>query len=163
MGFVEFTTPLVLGSSTADMIASFNSSAARTFGAGNHSVEAIVLDPAFSCPVRPGQSYASNLRQLATSTNDVFPLCQDYAPALQRIESFGGALIRTDYPLDLDAYEAVDSVVVTDRAGKQRTLRPADYKYDRTAKILRFSPGALGAQDDALAVNVARYCERIVE
>jgi hypothetical protein len=26
----------------------------------------------------------------------------------------------------------------------------------------RFGPGVLGAEDEALAVNVARYCERIV-
>jgi hypothetical protein len=162
MGFVEFSTPLVAGTSTANMISSFKSSADARFGSGNYSVEAIVLDPAFACPVHPGQSYGANLRRLATGGGDVFPLCQDYAPALQRIESFGTTLIRGDYPLDLDGYEEVGSVVVTDRTGVQRTLRVTDYKYDRVARILRFNPGALGAQDESLSVNVTRYCEPIV-
>jgi hypothetical protein len=82
---------------------------------------------------------------------------------LRRIESFGGTLIRSEYPLDRDAYQAVDSVVVTDHAGSKRTLGPGDYEDDRAATLLRFDPGSRGAEDEALAVNVARHCERIVE
>jgi hypothetical protein len=122
-----------------------------------------VLDPAFNCPVRPGQSYAPNLRKLASSPQDVFPLCQDYAPALQRIEGFAERLVQTEFALVLDEYEKVDSVVVTTRSGMQRMIPATGYRYDRMAKKLRFTPGVLGPQDESLAVNVARYCERIVE
>ena len=159
----ERTTPLVSGSGTADMIRSFKGSADQWIGSGNYSIESIVLDPAFSCPLNPGQSYASNLRSLASSANDVFPLCEDYAPALARIASFADYLIQTTFPLDLDGYEAVDSVVVTNRQGMPRTLAASSYTYDRTAKLLRFTTGVLTAQDDSLAVNVARYCEIIAE
>jgi hypothetical protein len=158
----ETKKPLVAATSTAAMIATFKTSADTYIGKGNWSVEAIVLDPAFSCPVKPGQSYATNLRTLATSASDVFPLCQDYAPAIERIASFADYLIQTTFPLDLDKYEAVDSVVVTTKQGTQRTVPASSYDYDRTAKLLRLSTGALTAQDDALSVNVARYCQSVI-
>jgi hypothetical protein len=41
----------------------------------------------------------------------------------------------------------------------QRTVGKPMFRYDRAAKVLRFTPGVLGAQDESLAVNVARYCE----
>jgi hypothetical protein len=155
----EHATLVVPGSTTAELIRAFRSNADRLFGARNYSVESIIFDPAFSCPLKPGQSFAPNLRALASGPGDVFPLCQDYAPALRRIESFAEYLIQTDFPLDLDAYEDVDSVVVTDRAGTQRTVAKPAYRYDRAAKVLRFNPGVLGPQDASLAVNVAHYCE----
>jgi hypothetical protein len=141
------------------MIRLFKSSADQKFGARNYSVESIIFDPAFSCPLKPGQSFGANLRTLASTPQDVFPLCQDYAPALQRIENFADYLVQTDFPLDLDAYEDVDSVVVTNRLGMQRTVQKPAYRYDRMAKVLRFNAGVLTAQDESLAVNVARYCE----
>jgi hypothetical protein len=155
----EQKVPVVQAATTTDMIASFKSSADRLFGPRNYSVESIILDPAFSCALKPGQSYAPNLRALASSKDDVFPLCQDYAPALARVASFADYLVQNDFPLDLDAYEDVDSVVVTDRAGMQRTVQKPSFRYDRAAKVLRFNPGVLTAQDESLAVNVARYCE----
>jgi hypothetical protein len=162
-GYGEHTTPLVSATSTAEMIQTFKSSAERLIGKGNYSIETIVLDPTFSCPVNPGQSYAANLRTLASSSGDVFPLCQDYAPAIERIASFADYLVQTTFPLDLDEYEDIDSVVVTNKQGVQRVMAAASYSYDRTAKLLRFAAGALTAQDDSLAVNVARYCEVIIK
>jgi hypothetical protein len=159
----ERANQLVPGDTVDEMIQSFNVKATGAFGAGKYSVETIILDPAFNCPLRPGQSYAPNLRKLATSAADVFPLCQDYAPALARVESFAEHLVQTSFPLALDEYEKVDSVIVTTRAGVQRTVPPAGYQYDRAAKTLRFTPGVLGAMDDTLAVNVARYCERVFD
>lgn len=156
---VEQRFPVVPGTSTADMIRLFKSTADQKFGARNYSVESIIFDPAFSCPLKPGQSFGANLRTLASTPQDVFPLCQDYAPALQRIETFADYLVQTDFPLDLDAYEDVDSVVITNRMGMQRTVQKPAYRYDRMAKVLRFNAGVLGAQDESLAVNVARYCE----
>jgi len=155
----EQKLPVVQAASTVEMIAAFKSSADRLFGARNYSVESIIFDPTFSCPLKPGQSFAPNLRALASGPGDVFPICQDYAPAVARIQSFADYLIQNDFPLDLDAYEDVDSVVVTDRAGMQRTVQKPQFRYDRAAKVLRFTPGVLGAQDESLAVNVARYCE----
>jgi hypothetical protein len=160
--YSERTLPLVAAQSTAEMIQTFKSSADRLIGKSNYSIEAIVLDPAFSCPLQPGQSYAPNLRSLASSGSDVFPLCEDYAPAIARIASFADYLIQTTFPLDLDDYEAVDSIVVTSKQGVGRTVAADSYTYDRAAKLLRFNPGVLTAQDESLAVNVARYCQIII-
>jgi hypothetical protein len=159
----EHTTPLVSAKSTADMIQTFKNSADSLVGNSNYSIETIVFDPAFSCPLNSGQSYATNLRTLASSASDVFPLCQDYAPAIERIASFADYLIQTTFPLDLDEYEDVDSIVVTSKQGVQRTVAATSYNYDRAAKLLLFNTGVLTAQDESLAVNVARYCEVIIK
>jgi hypothetical protein len=158
----ERTAPLISAKTTSDMIQSFKSSADRIIGKGNYSIEAIVLDPAFNCPVRSGQSYGTNLRTLASSNSDVFSLCDDYAPAIERIATFADYLIQTTFPLDLDDYEAVDSVVVTKKQGQQRTIPATGYSHDRKAKLLHFNPGVLTAQDESLAVNVARECHIII-
>jgi hypothetical protein len=155
------TSVVPTAKTTADMIQTFKKNADSLIGKGNYSVEAIVLDPSFSCPIKSGQSYATNLRTLASSSADVFPLCEDYAPAIERIASFADYLIQTSFPLDLDKYEGIDSVVVTTKQGVKRTIPPASYRYDRTAKLLVFNSGVLTAQDDSLDVNVARYCEPI--
>jgi hypothetical protein len=52
---------------------------------------------------------------------------------------------------------------VTSKQGVQRTVAAASYDYDRAAKLLRFGTGVLTAQDESLAVNVARYCEVIIK
>ena len=158
----ESKKPLVTAQSPAEMISTFKSRADDLIGKGNWSVEAIVLDPSFTCPLNPGQSYAKNLGTLASSARDVFPLCQDYAPAIERIASFADYLIQTTFPLDLDKYEDVDSVAVVNKQGAQRTVPASSYQYDRTAKLLRFSAGVLTAQDDSLSVDVARYCQSII-
>ena len=159
----EHTTSLVSAKSTADMIQSFKNSANRLIGNSNYSIETIVFDPAFSCPLNSGQSYATNLRALASSASDVFPICQDYAPTIERIAGFADYLVQTTFPLDLDEYEDIDSVVVTSKQGAQRTMAATSYNYDRSAKLLRFGTGVLTAQDQSLAVNVARYCEAIIK
>ena len=162
ISYAEHTTPLVSGKSTADLIQTVKSTGDRLIGKSNYSIEAIVLDPAFSCPLHSGQSYATNLRSLASSASDVFPLCEDYAPAIERIATFADYLIQTTFPLDLDEYEAVDSVVVTNQQGGERTVADTSYNYDRTAKLLQFNTGVLTAQDESLAVNVARYCKSVI-
>jgi hypothetical protein len=159
----ERTTPLLPAKSTSDMIQSFKNSADRLIGKGKYSVETIVLDPAFGCPLHSGQSYATNLRTLASSNSDVFSLCDDYAPAIERIATFAEYLIQTTFALDLDDYEAVDAVVVTQKQGQQRTVASTGYTYDRAAKLLRFNPGVLTAQDESLAVSVARECHRVIQ
>jgi hypothetical protein len=156
---METVTPVVEAGSLGEMVGAVKASAQRLFGPRNYSIESIVLDPAFTCALGPGQSYAPTLRGLASSAQDVFPLCQDYAPALQRIETFASFLVQSDFTLDLDAYEDVDSVVVTTKSGATRTVKKPDFRYDRMAHLLRFNPGVLGPQDEGLAVTVARYCE----
>jgi hypothetical protein len=121
-----------------------------------------VFDPAFNCQLHPGQSYATNLRSLASSPRDVFPLCEDYAPAMDGIVSFAEYLIQTSYSLALDEYEDIDSVLVTNKQGEQRTVPAQSYSYDRTGQTLGFNVGTLTAEDQTLAVNVARYCEPII-
>lgn len=159
----EHTTTLLPAKTTLDMIQSFKNSADRLIGKGNYSVEAIVRDPAFSCPVHAGQSYATNLRTLASSNSDVFSLCDDYAPAIERIASFAEYLVQTTFALDLDDYELVEAVVVTPKQGQQRAVASTGYTYDRPAKLLRFNPGVLTAQDESLAVSVARECHRVIQ
>jgi hypothetical protein len=56
----------------------------------------------------------------------------------------------------------VDSVVVNDKQGGQRTVADTGYDYDRTAKLLHFQPGVLTAQDESLTVHVARYCQGVI-
>ena len=53
-------------------------------------------------------------------------------------------------------------MVVTNRQGQQRTVAETGYSYDRKAKQLRFNAGVLTAQDESLAVNVARECHIII-
>lgn len=160
--YKEDVVPLVPAKSTADMIASFKTSADEAIGKGNYSVETIMLDPAFSCPVRSGQSYGTNLRALTSSSSDIFPLCEDYAPALARIADFADLLVQTNFPLELDDYETVDAVDVTNKQGEKRTVEASGYRYDAQAKQLVFSPGVLTAQDDTLVVNVAHECHIII-
>jgi hypothetical protein len=158
----EHTSPVVAARNTAEMISSFKNTADRLIGQGNYSVEAVVLDPTFNCPLHPGQSYATNLRSLASSAHDVFALCEDYAPAIEGIVTFAEYLIQTDYPLALDAYEDIDSVLVTNKQGEQRAVAAQRYTYDRSGGTLRFEVGILTAEDEKLAVNVARYCAPII-
>jgi hypothetical protein len=158
----EHTTPVVVAKSTAEMVSSLKDTTDRLIGKGNYSIEALVFDPAFNCQLHPGQSYATNLRSLASSPRDVFPLCEDYAPAMDGIVSFAEYLIQTSYSLALDEYEDIDSVLVTNKQGEQRTVPAQSYSYDRTGQTLGFNVGTLTAEDQTLAVNVARYCEPII-
>jgi hypothetical protein len=159
----ERTTSLISAKSTLDMIQSFKNSADRLIGKGKYSVETIVLDPAFSCPLHSGQSYATNIRTLASSNSDVFSLCDDYAPAIERIATFAEYLVQTTFALDLDDYELVEAVVTTQKQGSQRAVASTGYTYDRQAKLLRLHPGVLTAQDESLAASVARECHRVIQ
>jgi hypothetical protein len=116
-------------------------------------------------PIARRRVLLDNQEELACSTHHglAFPLSSRspdcYAPAIERIASFADYLI---HPLELDEYEAVDSVVVTNKQGQQRTVADTSYNYDRKAKLLRFNAGVLTAQDESLAVNVARECHIVI-
>jgi hypothetical protein len=154
---VETVTPVVNGTTTADMISDFKARATNLFGQSGYSAEAIVLDPKFSCPLGSGQSYGANLRQIASSEADVFPLCQDYAGALRHVETFAGNLVQTQFPLSLERNEEVDTIEVSGRSGK-RVLKTTDYSVDRKAGVLRINAGVLAASDLGLEVHVGVNC-----
>jgi hypothetical protein len=157
----ETITPLVNVPDLTALIADFKTRAQAAFGASGYSVESIILDAAFSCAVHDGQSYAPNLRQLAASANDVFPLCQDYAPALGRIRDFANALVQNDFAIALRADEHIESVKVSSRAQVQRTLAPVNYSYDRGRGVLHLNAGQLTPADVNIEVGVGTECLRL--
>lgn len=158
----ETVTPLVDVPTLADMAHHFRRTADAVFGPDEYFVESIVLDPAFNCAVNSGQSYGTILKSLATSSADVFPLCSDYAPALQRIQSFAKRLVQNELPLKLASDEEVDAVTVIDVDGKRRMLAETDFTYDREHRQLVVTPGALGPSDLTLDLTVADTCVEIV-
>ena len=158
----ETITPLLDVSTLADMADHFRTSADATFGKGEYFVESIVLDPAFPCVVKAGQSYGTTLETLATSSSDVFPLCSDYAPALQRIQSFAKRLVRNEFPLELASDEELDAVTAIAVDGRRRPLADSDFRYDREQKLLVITPGVLTPSDLTLDLTVADMCIEIV-
>lgn len=158
----EVITPVVDVATLADMASHFRSSADASFGKDEYFVESIVLDPAFNCAVNAGQSYGATLKSLATSSTDVYPLCSDYAPALQRIQTFAKRLVKNEFPLELASDEVVDAVDAIDVDGKRRTLLESDYHYDRDQNLLIVNPGVLGPSDLSLDLTVADTCIEIV-
>jgi len=158
----ETITPLVDVPTIKDMADHFRTSADAIFGRSEYFVESIILDPAFSCPVNAGQSYGSTLKALATSESDVFPLCSDYAPALQRIRTFAHHLVQNEFPLTLASDEELDAVSAIDIDGKHRALAASDYHYDREHQLLVITPGVLGPSDLTLDLTVADSCAEIV-
>ncbi|MDB4988856.1 MAG: hypothetical protein JWN04_4034, partial [Myxococcaceae bacterium] len=112
------------------------------------------LDPAFSCALNAGQSYGDNLRQLASSTADVFPLCKDYAPALSRIHDFATSLTHSDFSVGLHDDETLAEVDIVDRAGTRRKLTETAYRYDPAGDALRLEPGQLESNDVSIEVTL---------
>jgi hypothetical protein len=158
----ETITPLVDVPTVADMGTHFRTSADAIFGPSEYFVESIILDPAFSCPVNTGQSHGTTLKALATSSSDVFPLCSDYAPALQRIQTFARRLVRNEFPLELASDEEVDAVVAIDLNGNRRNLAASDFSFDRARNLLVIKPGVLGPSDLTLDLTLADTCSEIV-
>jgi hypothetical protein len=158
----ETITPLVDVDTIEDMAGHFRSSADAIFGKSEYFVESIVLDEAFPCPVKPGQSYGTTLKALATSSSDVFPLCSDYAPALQRIQTFARRLVKNELPLKLASDEDVEAVVAIDIDGKQRPLAATEFRYDRDRQLLVINPGAITPSDLTVTLSLADNCAEIV-
>jgi hypothetical protein len=158
----ETVTKLVDVPKLADMAARFRQSADAVFGKSEYFVESIVLDPAFSCPVKAGQSYGTTLKALATSSSDVFPLCSDYAPALQRIQTFAHHLVQNEFSIALASDEELEAVDAIDIDGKRRLLPSSGYSYDRDRKLLQITPGVLSPSDLTLDLTVADTCIEIV-
>ncbi|HYP99250.1 MAG TPA: hypothetical protein VER96_11330 [Polyangiaceae bacterium] len=158
----DVITPVVDVPTVADMGSHFRSSADTAFGKDEYFVESIVLDPAFNCPVNAGQSYGTTLKALATSSTDVYALCNDYAPALQRIQTFAKRLVKNEFPLKLAEDEEVDAVNAVDVDGKRRELAKSEFRFDRDQNLLVVTPGVLGPSDLTLDLTVADTCIEIV-
>ena len=156
------TVPLMSGTTTADMISYFRSQATAAFGADQYLVETIVLAPSFSCPLGPGQSYATNLIQLAGKSDNVFPLCQSYAGALRGVVDFSQNLVKTDFAVPLAADESITAVHVVGQDGRERTLGASDYRYDRASQVLGVQQNVLGAMDATLRVEITSDCRPII-
>ena len=145
-------TPVFAVGSSAAMVSSFKNAANGVFGATGYKVETIQLDPAFSCPIGPGQSYAPTLRTLATSSADVFSLCGSYAGALAEVQSFTVGVVG-DYPLALGPSDAISTVTVTTSSGAVRTVPAGDYSF--AGGVLTFASGTLTPGDATIQVTIA--------
>ena len=155
-------TPLTPGTTTADIGSYFRSHADAAFGQSSYLVEAIVFDPAFSCALGAGQSYATTLAGVVADRKHLFPLCQPYAPALDGVLSFAQALVQTSFPLTLKPDEQVTFVHVLAKSGSERVLGPAQFSYDRATQTLSIQPTALFATDATLRVEVTSDCRPVV-
>jgi hypothetical protein len=78
------TSPVVRAKSVDDMIYLFHADAARSFGEQNYFVESILFTEGSSCVPQAGQSYGTELAKLASSPEQVYPICESYAPAPQQ-------------------------------------------------------------------------------
>jgi hypothetical protein len=153
---------LMSGQTTADIARYFRTQADAVFEPSAYRVEALVLDPAFSCEIGAGQSYATNLAAFIGDRSNIFPLCESYAPVLDGVWDFAQALIQTRFPLDLKDDEDVTEVIVIDGNGAERALLSADFSYDRSTKVLTVSRDAIRATDDTLRVEITSDCRPIV-
>ncbi len=149
---------LMPGDTTTDVARYVRMKADQLFDPEAYMVEALVLDPAFSCELGMGQSYATNLSAFVGDRSKIFPLCESYAPVLDGVLDFAQALIQTRFPLDLEDDEDVTEVVVIDRNGAERTLAPSDFSYDRGTKVLTISRNAIRSTDERLRVEVTSDC-----
>ncbi len=155
-------TPLIRATSLADMIHLFHADATRALGAENYFVESIVFDEGAACMPDVGQSYATELEKIATSPEHIFPICESYAPALERVDAFARELLQTEYVVELGLREYIESVSVEGRDGATRELAPEDYQYVEDTATLHIDLAALESSDLRLSVQIVDPCARIV-
>lgn len=155
--------PLVAGATAADIGTYFRSRADAAFGRESYLVEAILLDPAFSCSLGAGQSYGTTLAGVVADRKRLFPLCQPYAPALDGVLGFAQALVQTQFSFSIKADEHVSAVTVADKSGAERQLLAGQYSYDRATQTLNVQPSALSANDVSLHVEVTSDCRPVIK
>lgn len=143
---------------TPELAAVFTARANTAFGAGEYFVATVIHDASFDCELSGGQTYGTTLKTLASTPDDVFPLCGDYAPALQRIRNFAQQLVKTDYQVTLKEDEELGSITLVDRAGNERTLETTDYSFDPATGMLRLHEGVLAPNDVSLQLRILREC-----
>ncbi len=155
--------PLTDGSSTADIGQYFKTKANAAFKPDAYQLEAIVFEPEFSCPLKQGQSNATNIAQFVADRSHLFPICESYAPALAGVLSFAQGLIQTEFPLQLAADEHVTSVRVVAKDGSERALESGAYTYSSSTQTLSLSRSALSSQDSTLRVEVTSNCRPVIK
>ncbi len=159
----SYRQPMLAASSQLAMVRSFQTLAEGAFGKDGFFVESIVFDPRFSCELSPGQSYATELSTVSTSPDDVFPICESYAPALARAQQFADTLLQTQYALELEPTESIQAITVAGRDDEQRVLAAEEYTYDAQTGTLHIDPAALRASDLSLSVELLDPCVRPVK
>ncbi len=162
-GGTDQVEPLVPGTTTQALVTSAKQLATTAFGPEGYSIELIAFDPAFACTPEQGQSFATNLKMLVESSDDVFPICGDYAPALENVRAFASTLVNTEQPVVLRPEETIDAVRVVSKSGAKRELPAARYSYDRTAGMLHLMAADLSADDVSIEVAIANPCGNHVE
>ncbi len=158
----EELTQVIEAATIEEQMTEFHQRANSAFGEGGYFVESIVFAPQFSCELQSGQSYGTHLSELATSPEDVFPICGDYAPALQRIESFAQRLVENEFGLRLASDESILKVSIQSRSGEPRPLSESDYEFDREGELLTVAEGLLQPSDVGIAVTVEDSCIEVV-
>jgi len=153
-----YTSPLIAAHSLGDLIHLFHADAGRIFGEDNYFVESIVFEPDSECILKTGQSYATELVTIASSAEHVFPICESYAPALQRVDDFAQTLLQTEYDLELGEGESIESVEVHSRDGTTRTLVPQAYTHDPAEGVLHIDRAVLSSVDMSLSVQIVDPC-----
>jgi hypothetical protein len=154
---------LTTGWTTENLGNYFRNMADSQFGRAHYLVEGILLDPAFSCELGPGQSYAANLAAMIDDPTHLFPLCESYAPALAGVLEFAQDLVQTEFVLDLEDDEDVSAVTVVDGSGVGRMLSADQYQFDVATQILRIEPGVIASTDTDVDVEVTSACRPIVK
>ncbi len=155
--------PIVKSRLASDLASYVRNGAETAFGFGRYLFEGIVLDPAFSCELGVGQSYAKNLAALVADRTKLFPLCEPYAPALDGVLAFAQSLIQTEFTVTLKDDEDVTAVFVIETGGTERQLAPADFTYDRATDTLSVELAALRVSDVSLRVEVTSDCRPVVK
>jgi hypothetical protein len=155
--------PLLESLNAADLASFVKNAATTAFGADRHLFEGIVLDPAFSCVLGSGQSYATNLSLLVDDRSKLFPLCEPYAPALDGVLAFAQNLLQTEFTVTLKEDEEVTAVFVVESGGTERPLTSGDFSYDRSTETLRVERAVLRVTDVSLRVEVTSDCRPVVK
>ncbi len=155
-------SPLVVAGDVLDMIRAFQVEALNTFGEDGFYVATVVFDERFDCEMQAGQSNAATLRMLAAGPDDVFPICESYAPVLQKVSRFAQKLLATEYVVELESRESIESITVEDSSAQVRELDADQYDYDAETSTLQIEPSALSGADQHLSVSIVDPCARRV-
>ena len=148
--------------SAEDLVHLFHTDADRIFGTDNYFVESIVYEPGGACTPAAGQSYATELMKISSSPEQVYSICESYAPALTHVNDFAQGLLKTEYSVELDSRESIEGITVTSRDGTERQLLPEDYVYDEDTALLQIKSEALRSSDLTLEVEVVDPCAPII-
>ena len=153
---------LMPGTTTAEIGGYFRSRADTELGPDGYAVEAIALDPAFTCKLESGQSYAKNLAAFVGDRQKLFPLCEPYAKALEGVSTFARNLVQTSFRVPLKADEHLIGVHLVGEGGTNRALTAAEYRYDAATQMLTVERSALGTTAATLRVEVTSDCRPII-